>query len=97
MIGCNPKTGVAGINPEDSFAWKNIGMIYLVSKKNIKAIEAYQNAIRFNPEYANAWYDLGVAYRHSGQTNQVMDVYKRLKNLDSVLADQFFNKVILLR
>ena len=78
------------INPEDSFAWKNIGMIYLVSKKNIKAIEAYQNAIRFNPEYANAWYDLGVAYRHSGQTNQVMDVYKRLKNLDSVLADQFF-------
>lgn len=83
------------INPEDAKAWYNLGIAYRKSGQTTKAIEAYQQALRINPKYVVAWYNLGIAYYILGQTGQVTEVYKRLKIIDSTMADKFFKKFIL--
>ena len=60
-----------------------------------KAIEAFQRALRIDPEFAAAWYNLGNAYAMLGQRAKVLEVYKRLKTLDPVLAEDFFNAFVI--
>ncbi|MBI5753489.1 MAG: serine protease [Hydrogenophilales bacterium] len=83
------------INPEDAKAWYNLGIAYDKASQSAKAIEAYQQALRINPEHAKAWNNLGIYYALSGQRGKVMEVYKQLKTLDPVLAERFFNKVVI--
>ena len=83
------------INPEFAMAWSNLGLVYGKTGQFAKVIEACQQALRINPQYADAWSNLGVAYSGLGQRDKVLEVYKRLKTLDSALAERFFNGVVL--
>jgi tetratricopeptide (TPR) repeat protein len=82
------------ITPEDSNTWYNLGNDYVEIGQSAKAIEAYQQSLRISPEDSNTWYNLGVAFAISGQRNKVLEVYKRLKTLNSVHAERFFNAVV---
>lgn len=82
------------IDSENANAWNNLGNVYGRAGQPAKAIEAFQQALRINPEYANAWYNLGVTYSLSGQRGKVMEVYKRLKTLDTALAEDFFKSLV---
>ena len=83
------------INPEDAEAWNNLGNTYVKAGQSAKAIGAFQQALRINPEDADAWNNLGIAYALSGQRDKVLEVYKRLKSLDSSLAERFFKVVVM--
>lgn len=86
------------INPEYANAWYCLGIAYLQAGQSDRAIESYKQALRINPEnpqYALAWFYLGTDYALSGQRGKVLEVYKRLKTLDPVLAERFFNKVVI--
>lgn len=85
------------INPEDANAWSNVGVVYIKSGQTDQAIKAYREALRINPRDAKAWNGLGFAYGQKGERTQVLEVYRQLRALDPVLADQFFNKVVMPR
>jgi len=83
------------INPEHAGAWNNIGIAYGKAGQPTKAIEAFLQTLRINPEHAGAWYNLGYAYAISGQRGKVLEIYKRLKSLDSSIAESFFRNVVM--
>ena len=60
---------------------------------NKEATEAYKQAIRINPDDALAHYNLGLAYLFLNNRGSALEQYKILKNLDSELANQLFNKI----
>jgi regulator of sirC expression with transglutaminase-like and TPR domain len=83
------------IDPENAVSWANLGAIYGKLDQTTNAIEAFHQATRINPEDAISWYNLGHAYYRLGQTGQVMEVYKRLKTIDTAMADKFFKEFVL--
>lgn len=83
------------INPNYENAWQGLGSAYFQALDWEKAIEPLHQTLRINPDNASAWYILGICYRGTGQsTKKVTEVYRHLKELDSKLAEDFFNKII---
>ncbi len=73
--------------PGDAKAWYNLGIAYGKSDQLLKAIEAYQQAIRINPEYTNAWYNLGIAYDDSNQFPKAIEAYQQAIRINPQDAD----------
>ena len=54
-----------------------------------RAIEAYQEAIKFDPRYAAAYLNLAIAYRRLGQTSQAFENYQKSCELNEQLCRQY--------
>ena len=59
-----------------------LGNTYDNQKEYIKAIQAYQKAIKLNPKYSDAYYNLGIMYVNEGQYDKAIEVYQKAIELN---------------
>lgn len=50
------------LTPDFTFAYYNLGNIYLEKKQYQQAIEQYQQAIKIDPDFAEAYYNMGLIF-----------------------------------
>ncbi len=83
------------IQPENAKAWYKLGVNYGHLKQYDQAIQAFREVLRIQPEDAEAWNFLGTIYYLQGQRDKVREIYQTLRKLDPVMADKYFNDLIL--
>jgi tetratricopeptide (TPR) repeat protein len=83
------------INPSLAVVWKDLASAYLLSQQFPQAIDALQQALRIDPEDAAAWSSLGFAHSRTSNRAKVLEIYKKLRVLDAVQAEKYFNVLIL--
>lgn len=54
------------IEPEDSYAWFNLGQAYEEEGRVTDAINAYKSAVRIDPDYSKPWFFIGKLYYSHG-------------------------------
>jgi tetratricopeptide (TPR) repeat protein len=95
--GCRPEALEAfhqalqrGVGQDESLAWRHVGDVYLDLLASEKAIEAYQNAIKFDPNDAAAHLALGKLYLDRNNPDRaILELTAALKlspDLDGVHA-----------
>ncbi len=77
--------------PGNGAAWFGLGSAYDKDGQFVKAIEAYQQALRTNPEFASAWINLGIAYDEVGQPAKAIEAYQQALRIDPEDADAWYN------
>jgi tetratricopeptide (TPR) repeat protein len=83
------------INSSYADTWYNLGLMYYEIEKYEEAIDSLRQAVNINEGFLAAWANLGIIYYQLGHTNQVKEVYEVLKNLDSSIAEEFYNLFML--
>jgi S1-C subfamily serine protease/Tfp pilus assembly protein PilF len=79
--------------PEDASAWSSLGYAYEKSGQPAKAIEAYQQALRFLPEGVSGEYlpyRLGIAYGQSGQSAEAIESFQQALRFNPEYADAWY-------
>lgn len=56
-----------------------------------KVIESFKQALRLKPDDAKTNAGLGLSYLKLGDKDSALEEYKILKDLNTELADEFFN------
>jgi len=74
-----------------SRAYFQIGYCYLKLKSYVKAIEAYNVAIRINPDNANTYSNLGFAYRKLGNHTKAIEACKQAIRINPDDANAYGN------
>jgi hypothetical protein len=62
--------------PENDFAWFNLGVAYGIMGRYRECIEASREALRIKPDFASAWGNLGNAYVSLGRHWEAIDAYR---------------------
>lgn len=73
------------LEPEDSYAWFNLGQAYEEVDMLTDAIHAYQSAVRIDPDYAKPWFFIGTLYYSHGYNQNAKEAilnYTRLMPRD---------------
>jgi tetratricopeptide (TPR) repeat protein len=60
------------INPNNSYAYYQTGLLYSKLNQYQKAVDAYNQAIQLNPNDFNAYFGLGIAYLRLNQNHQAI-------------------------
>jgi len=60
-----------------ALAWTRLGNLYLKQRQTVKAIDAFQQALKLQPNWTPALRELGWAYRMSGKPAQAVDAWER--------------------
>jgi len=81
-------------DPQHAGAWANLGSAYALLREFVKAIDAFREALRIDPKNTVAWYKLGLTYELQGNRSGTIEAYQILRNLDSAMADDLFNRAI---
>ena len=89
------------INPNDTAAHNNLGLIYLKSGKHKEAIKHYMKALKLQPNDAMAYYSLGFTYYSLGKYKEAIKYYMQGQKVKAELlikgliyystGDAFFN------
>ncbi len=67
-------------NPENFFAYDQIGVLYLKDFKYDQSIENFQKALEINPEFPNSYNNLGIALMKKANYKKAIDnFYEALK------------------
>jgi tetratricopeptide (TPR) repeat protein len=77
---------VVRLEPDNAYAWNDLGLAYEALCQYNQAMHAYQEAIRLKPEDTTAWNNLGMLYNHLRQYDQAMHALQeaiRLKPEDA--------------
>jgi superkiller protein 3 len=70
------------LNPDNGYAWNNLGRIlYLLGRMN-EAQNALKNATITKPEFDQGWYNYGNVLYASGAYNESMTAYKKAVELN---------------
>jgi tetratricopeptide (TPR) repeat protein len=74
--------------PNDAWAWRNLGSAYMYAGQPAKAIDAYQQAASIQPDSASVWHLLGILYDRTDQSAKAIQAYQQLLRIsqDSVFA-----------
>lgn len=81
------------IKPDLADAHFRLGASYAPLHRYPEAIDAYKQAIRIKPDAANAHFCLGLTYFLCGNSVSALEQHKILKDLNSDLANELFNKI----
>jgi tetratricopeptide (TPR) repeat protein len=68
--------------PDDYIYWEYLGIAYRESGRTVKAMEAFERAIRLAPKSASALYHLSLTYRESGQIAKAAEVLEKAYAID---------------
>lgn len=69
-------------DPEDAWAWNNLGIAYGELNRNNDAIDAFRQAILIDPEYATAWYNLGYQYNELNLYDDAINAFRQAIRID---------------
>lgn len=83
------------IDPDEEIAWYYLGLSHLDLRNPQKALKAFGEALRLDPECPHNWYFLGVALYMQDEMSKVAEVYRKIRTLDTDIADVFFQKYVL--
>jgi tetratricopeptide (TPR) repeat protein len=75
-------TQVIQLDPQESAAYNNRGLVYAELGDLMRAIADYTQAIQLDPQYAIAFCNRGVAYDYSGDVNSAIADYTQAIQLD---------------
>ncbi len=72
----------AQAQPGEIIAWLQLGYAYSLSDEQVKAIEAFREALRIDPENEHAWSYIAIAYHKSNQRAKAIEAIQQLKRID---------------
>jgi protein involved in polysaccharide export with SLBB domain len=81
------------LKPEDAQTYFSMGMTYSKSKSYKEAFDSFKLALRYQPDWPEAHFRLGVMSYVLGKRNQATDEYKKLKQINSPLANILYRIV----
>ena len=84
----------AAKTPEDASAWIALGNACFDGNQPLKAIHAYETALKYQPENADVWTDLGVMYRRNEQPKEAVAAFDKAQAIDPKHEASLFNKGI---
>ncbi len=58
---------IASANPNNFYAYNNMGMVYFKTGQNDKALEAYKKALEINPDFSMTLNNIAQIYKERGQ------------------------------
>ena len=65
------------INPYDSEAWKNKGLLLVMLQKPEEALKAFNKAIEINPHYPDAWTGKGLALTELNKFDEAIKAHNK--------------------
>lgn len=77
-------------DPKSALAYEQIGLLF-AGRKDKRAIDYYQNALRIDPKNSLTRYNLGMFYQETGSVAAAMEVYKELISIDPNYSDAYYN------
>jgi len=83
-------------NPADAATWAQIGHLYFDSQQFVKAINAYENSLKYQPNNPDVLTDLGVMYRRNGEPDKAVEKFDTAMRVDPKHQVSRFNKGIVL-
>ena len=78
------------LQPNDPQTQYMLGMVYWKSKSFNDAVDSFKSAVRLRPDWAEAYFRLGLTYYVLGRKTQANEVQKKLRELNSPLADKLY-------
>ncbi|NOZ47764.1 MAG: DUF1736 domain-containing protein [Chlorobi bacterium] len=76
------------IKPQNSIAWKDLGVAYGIKKDFINSVKALENAVKYNPEDDQSYFNLGITYLRLGNKNKSEFNFKKAVQLNTALKKQ---------
>ncbi|MCC6769405.1 MAG: tetratricopeptide repeat protein [Bacteroidia bacterium] len=77
-------------DPEYALAFEQMGLIY-AAKKDKRAPDFYQTALRLNPNSPTVLYNLGLYYQNNNQPEKAIEVFQDLLNKNPTYAYAAYN------
>jgi tetratricopeptide (TPR) repeat protein len=82
--------------PNNQFAWKALGAVFVNSGQLDDALIANKNAVRINPQSAEAHYNLGITLKELGRLDEAVRSYIKAIELNPHMLEPSSNLVDLL-
>ncbi|WP_375470589.1 tetratricopeptide repeat protein, partial [uncultured Nostoc sp.] len=79
------------LNPNDAYAYNNLGVALREQKKLDAAVAAYEKAIQLNPNDATAYNNLGAALREQKKLDAAIAAYEKAIQLNPNYATAYYN------
>jgi len=79
------------LNPDNSRAWRGLGVSHQQLRQYESAIASYQQAISLDPKYVYPHEDLGIVYKAQGEYELAIASYQQAINLDPKFATSHNN------
>ena len=79
------------LNETISRAYYQIGLINKSAKKYQKAIEAYENSIKYSPSFEKAYFALGNTYKDIGKYDLAIENYKKAIEINNSFYQAYYN------
>ncbi|MBW2042251.1 MAG: tetratricopeptide repeat protein [Deltaproteobacteria bacterium] len=83
-------------NPDDTFAWIQLGHVFFDTDQFTRAIGAYEKALEQDPKNVDVLTDLGVMYRRNGQPRKAIEKFDEAIAADPKHETARLNKGIVL-
>jgi tetratricopeptide (TPR) repeat protein len=80
------------INPYDSEAWKNKGLVLVMLQKPGEALKAFNKAIEINPHYSDAWTGKGLALTELNKFDKAIKAYDKAIEINPQDSDAWTGK-----
>lgn len=84
-------------NPQNKYAYYNLGQIARVSDRFVAAESYYRLAIEIDPQFGLALFGLGYIRAAAGSAEEAIDLYRRAATAEPNLAAAHYNLGLLLR
>ncbi|MDZ7264848.1 MAG: tetratricopeptide repeat protein, partial [candidate division KSB1 bacterium] len=85
-------TSVIDKNPNNSWAYENMGKALLALKRYDAAVKAFERAIEISPNYADLHNNMGLVYLERGECKTAVDKFDKAIELNPYYAEAYFNK-----
>jgi tetratricopeptide (TPR) repeat protein len=77
------------LKPGQAEIYVELGEVYQVRKKRAKAIDLYEEAIKFNPQLVNSYFNLGTAQLASGELRKALRLFQKCTEVDPGFPDAY--------
>jgi len=84
-------------DPQNHDAWVLLGNLYFDSEQPVKAVDAYDQALKLDPDDPDVLTDQGVMFRRLGWFDRAVDNFSKANTIDPSHATSLFNLGIVYR
>jgi tetratricopeptide (TPR) repeat protein len=77
--------------PDDAYAWDNLGTAYLDLNRHNDAIDAFRQSIRIKPEDAGVWAMLGSTYNLLNRYDDAIEAFRQSIRINPENASYWYN------
>jgi tetratricopeptide (TPR) repeat protein len=85
---------IINLNPNDTWAYNNLGKALLSLKKYDAALKAFQRAITLSPNYADLFNNCGLVHLEIGHCKDAVEQFDKAIELNPYYSEAYFNKAL---